>query len=108
MARALLLSAASAGAETEEALAALVDLPQRAWPGSSGSIGSLKKPLSIGRSSGASSSNPSAVSRSGWRVGLCISSIYARFRLATRYDKLAKTSLAALHLVAAFLILKNS
>jgi len=29
-------------------------------------------------------------------------------RLATRYDKLAKTFLAALHLVAAFLILKNS
>lgn len=29
-------------------------------------------------------------------------------RLATSYDKLAKTFLAALHLVAAFLILKNS
>ena len=29
-------------------------------------------------------------------------------RLATRYDKLAKTFLAALHLVAAFLIIKNS
>ncbi|MEO6870923.1 MAG: IS5 family transposase [Chthoniobacterales bacterium] len=29
-------------------------------------------------------------------------------RLATRYDKLARTFLAAVHLVAAFLILKNS
>ena len=29
-------------------------------------------------------------------------------RLATRYDKLAKTFLAAVHLVAAFLIIKNS
>jgi len=29
-------------------------------------------------------------------------------RLATRYDKLARTFLAALHLVAAFLIIKNS
>ena len=29
-------------------------------------------------------------------------------RLATRYDKLAKTFCAALHLVAAFLIVKNS
>jgi transposase len=29
-------------------------------------------------------------------------------RLATRYDKLAKTFLAALHLVAAFLIIRNS
>ncbi len=29
-------------------------------------------------------------------------------RLATRYDKLARTFLAALHLVAAFLLLKNS
>lgn len=29
-------------------------------------------------------------------------------RLATRYDKLAKTFCAALHLVAAFLIIKNS
>ncbi len=29
-------------------------------------------------------------------------------RLATRYDKLAKTFFAAVHLVAAFLIVKNS
>ena len=29
-------------------------------------------------------------------------------RLATRYDKLAKTFLAAVHLVAAFLIIRNS
>ena len=29
-------------------------------------------------------------------------------RLATRYDKLAKTFMAAIHLVAAFILLKNS
>ena len=29
-------------------------------------------------------------------------------RIATRYDKLAKTFFAAVHLVAAFLIIKNS
>ena len=29
-------------------------------------------------------------------------------RIATRYDKLAKTFLAAVHLVAAFLIIRNS
>ena len=29
-------------------------------------------------------------------------------RIATRYDKLAKTFFAAVHLVAAFLIIRNS